>query len=170
MTIQNVLLLLISFTGCIYDFKFRKIPNWLTFGGFFLAIIFNSFKFGLSGAINSLLGFLVGVLLLLIPYLMGGMGAGDVKLLGAVGAIVGFKKVVLIFFYSAVCGLFLGIIWILFTPGHLKFLLKTGQVLPTVDKKQKIPYGIAIFMGTFIYIMFGMNESVFRFFNLPLWQ
>ena len=158
MTIQNIFLFLVSLTGSIYDWKFRRIPNWLTFGVLFITLVFSVFKFGLTGLINSALGFLIGVLLLLVPYLMGGMGAGDVKLLGAIGALVGFKKIILIFFYSAVCGLFLGIIWILFTPGHLKFLLKTGQVLPTVDKKQKLPYGIAIFMGTVVYIIFGTNN------------
>ena len=167
MTVQNILLLLISLVGSVYDLRFRKIPNWLTFGSFVFALIFSFFKLGLGGVTNCVLGFLVGILLLLIPYLLGGMGAGDVKLLGAIGAFAGFKSVILIFFYSAICGLFLGIIWILFTPGHLKFLIKTGQVLPTVDKKQKIPYGIAIFMGTFTYIMFGTNRI---FTNLPLWQ
>ena len=154
-TNQTILLILISLTGGIYDLKSTRIPNWLTLGTFFLALLFNVFQLNLHGIVNCLLGFLVGMLLLFIPYLAGGMGAGDVKFLGALGSLVGFKDILLIFFYSAVCGLFLSLIWLIFTPGHLKFLITTGQVLPTVDKKQKVPYGIAISLGTILYIMFG---------------
>lgn len=165
MTIQTILLLIVSSVGGIYDLKSRRIPNWLTFGAFFLALVLSIFQFRISEIANCLLGALVGISLLFVPYLMGGIGAGDVKLLGALGAVGGFKAVILIFLYSAVCGLFLGIVWIIFTPGHLKFLIITGQMLPQIDKKQKVPYGIAIMMGTFLYIMFGENE----FFKVPIW-
>ena len=164
------LVLLIAFIGALYDWKARRIPNWLTFGTLFLALVLNFLDFKLHGLLNSLIGFFTGIALLFIPYALGGMGAGDVKLLGAIGALVGYKSVILIFIYSAICGLFLGIIWILFTPGHLKFLLKTGQILPTVDKKQKIPYGIAIFMGTFIYIILGANNIFNSLPGIPTWQ
>ena len=165
-TIQTIILLIVSITGGIYDWKARRIPNWLTFGTFLLALIINISHLRLHDFLNCILGFLAGILLLIIPYLMGGMGAGDVKLLGAIGSLVGFKNVVLIFIYSAICGLFLGLIWLIFTPGHLKFLITTGQILPQVDKKQKVPYGIAILLGTILYIVFGRNNL----FKLPLWQ
>ena len=165
-TIQTIILLIVSITGGIYDWKARRIPNWLTFGTFLLALIINFSHLRLHDFLNCILGFLVGILLLIIPYLMGGMGAGDVKLLGAIGSLVGFKNVVLIFIYSAICGLFLGLIWLIFTPGHLKFLITTGQILPQVDKKQKVPYGIAILLGTILYIVFEKNNL----FKLPLWQ
>lgn len=153
MIFEKLLVLLISFLGAIYDLKSRRIPNWLTLGAFGIILIFSIFSFKIENFINCILGFVVGILLLFIPYILGGMGAGDVKLLAVIGSLVGYKDVVLVFFYSAICGLFLGLIWLLFTPGHLTFLLKTGQILPTVDKKQKVPYGIAIFMGTILYII-----------------
>lgn len=165
-TIQTITLLTVSMIGGIYDWKVRKIPNWLTFGTFLLALIINISHLRLHDFLNCIFGFLAGISLLIIPYLMGGMGAGDVKLLGAIGSLVGFKNVVLIFAYSAICGLFLGLIWLFFTPGHLKFLITTGQILPQVDKKQKVPYGIAILLGTILYIAFGANNL----FELQLWQ
>ena len=163
---ETILLLLIASIGAIYDWRARRIPNWLTFGS--LAIIFpvNIFHFGIYGFVNSLLGLFAGLALLFIPYLAGGMGAGDVKLLGTLGAIVGYKGAVLIFFYTAACGLILSIIWLLFNPSRLKFLITTGQVLPAIDKNQKIPYGIAILLGTILYIMFGADNL----FNLIIWQ
>ncbi len=162
MTPQIIIILLISLVGSIFDLKIRKIPNWLTFGTFFLVLIFHAVNLNFSGAAQSVIGFFVGIAVLFIPYLMGGMGAGDVKLLGAIGAVVGFKDVLWIFFYSAICGLFLGLIWIVAKPGHLKFLVTTGKVLPPVDKKQKLPYGIAILLGTISYTFLG--TELFHFF------
>ena len=155
MTIQDTLVILISAIGGIYDLKSRRIPNWLTFGTFIAALAFNIFHFNLSSILNCLLGFLVGILLLIIPYIFGGMGAGDVKLLGAIGSVVGFKNIISIFIYSAICGLFLGLIWIVARPEHLKFLITTGQIFQAIDKKEKVPYGIAILLGTIIYVIFG---------------
>ena len=157
MTIQILLLLLISLVGGIYDLKYRRIPNWLTLGTFLILLLFNISLLKSDLVLNCLLGFFVGILILIVPYLMGGMGAGDVKLLGTLGSIVGFKDIFLIFIYSSICGLFLGLIWIVCRPGHLKFLITTGQILPTVDKKEKVPYGIAILLGTILYIIFRSN-------------
>ena len=166
MPIQTIFLLLVSILGGVYDWKSRRIPNWLTFGTFVLVFLLNIFLLKGNEIFNCILGFFVGIALLLVPYLMGGMGAGDVKLLGAIGSIVGFKSVILIFLYSTISGLFLSVMWIIFTPGHLKFLITTGQILPTVDKKQKVPYGIAIMAGTFLYIILGNNGFV----KISTWQ
>lgn len=159
-------LLLVSITGAIYDFKFRRIPNWLTFGTFFIALIFNIASLDLTNIFKCILGFIIGLLLLLIPYILGGMGAGDVKLLGAVGSIVGYKNIILIFMYSGLSGLLLVLLWIIISPERIKFLITTGQLLPAVDKKQKIPYGVAIFLGTTLFVLFSSGN----FFNILIWQ
>lgn len=166
MSFPSIVLFVISFVGAVYDLRFRRIPNWLTFGTFFLSVLFHLLRLDLSDLFNCILGFFVGILLLIVPYLLGGMGAGDVKLLGAVGSLVGFKEVLLIFIYSGIGGLLLVLIWILLTPKYRKFFVTTGQILPAVDKKEKIPYGIAVFMGTILYIMFGSGNL----FNFHLWQ
>ena len=163
-------LLLVSFTGAIYDWKIRKIPNWLTFGTLFLVLLFNICNLKFDWVLNSILGFLLGIALLIIPYLLGVMGAGDVKLLGAVGAIVGFKSVIFVFLSSTICGLFLALIWIACKPGHLKFLITTAQVLPTIDKQQMFPYGVAIFLGTILYII-SVNMNLFDLnLHVVIWQ
>lgn len=163
---HTILLLVVPLVGAYFDWKYRRIPNWLTFGTFFFVLILNIIQLNLGGIKDGVLGFFVGILLLIIFYLLGGMGAGDVKLLGAVGAIVGYKEILLIFIYSGIGGLFLVLMWIIFTPGHLKFLITTGQILPAVDKKEKLPYGIAILLGTILYITFGKGH-LFSFF---VWQ
>ena len=161
LVLQSIIILLISIVGSVFDCKYRKIPNWLNFGTVVLVLIYHIVHLNLNGVIHCFLGFIVGISVLFIPYLMGGMGAGDVKLLGAIGSVVGFKKVLWIFFYSGISGLFLGIIWILFSPGHLKFLITTGKILPPVDKKQKLPYGVAILSGVIVYIIIGTDKFIF---------
>ena len=168
MNFLNILLIFLAVTGGIYDLTCRKIPNWLTFGAFFSALGFNViFSRNVDLIFNCLLGFALGLALLIIPYIFGGMGAGDVKFLAAIGSIVGFKNVVSVFLYSAICGMFLGIVWLIFNPNRLKFLVVTGQILPVVDNKQKIPYGIAILMGTLLYITPGVNNFIY---NILIWK
>lgn len=168
--LESILLILVSLTGAIYDWKARRIPNWLTFGTFFLALLIGVFSLSFNLILNSLLGFIVGIALLFIPYLLGAMGAGDVKLLGAIGSLIGFKDVTLVFIYSTLCGLFLGLIWIILRPGHFKFLITTAQVLPAIDKSQKFPYGIPIFLGTILYIAFKSTGFSGLKYIIPLWQ
>ena len=153
-TLKTITILLISLLGSVFDWKMRRIPNWLTFGSFLLVLLVNIFTFNFGNILNCFLGFFAGIALLFVPYLTGGMGAGDVKLLGAIGSVVGYKDIFFIFLYSGIAGLVFGLIWILCRPGHLKFLITTGKALPTIDIKQKLPYGVAIMFGTLFYIMF----------------
>jgi prepilin peptidase CpaA len=72
--------------GGVYDLLTRRIPNWITFGGAGLGLIVQIYYGGFPGALHSLLGMLVALLLFLPIHVFGYMGAGDVKLLMAVGA------------------------------------------------------------------------------------
>src|SRR5262245_12639420 len=66
-----------------------KVPNWITFPMVFAGWAASFASFGWAGLGWSLVGTAVGIALLLPAYAIGGMGAGDVKLLGGVGAWVG---------------------------------------------------------------------------------
>ena len=159
---EKILLLFLSGIGGLYDVKSRRIPNWLTLGVPVLLLVFYALQFKISGVLNCIIGFSVGVLLLIVPYLLGGMGAGDVKLLGVIGAVIGWKDVISVFVYSALAGFFLALLWIIITPGHLKYLITTGKIFPVLDKKEKMPYGLAILAGTIVYVLIGS----YNFFGL----
>jgi prepilin peptidase CpaA len=73
----------------VMDWRSRRIPNWLTVPGLFVGVIANTAVFGWSGAKASLLGAGLGLLLLLPFVLIRSLGAGDWKLMGALGAFLG---------------------------------------------------------------------------------
>jgi len=83
------------------DWREHKIYNKLLAPAFFTALLLHTFHGGISGLTNSLLGTATGFVLLLIPYLMGGMGAGDVKLLAVIGAFGGASFVLTSLLYGA---------------------------------------------------------------------
>jgi prepilin peptidase CpaA len=71
------------------DIRTSRIPNWLTFTTMGVALLAHICLEGFQGATFSLFGLGTGLVIFVIFFVLGGMGAGDVKLMGAVGAIVG---------------------------------------------------------------------------------
>ena len=134
-----------------WDVRTRKIPNWLTFTAFLLGVTLNAFGAGLSGLGIAVFGMLAGVALLLVPFAMGGMGAGDVKILGAVGAMNGATFAFRAFLYGSIAGGFLAVAVIImnWTCG---LVLKKDCARPAglrrMGPRNTFPYGVAIFAGT----------------------
>ena len=162
------LLTIILIIAVVIDIRCRRIPNWLTFSTSIIAIIYHAWVKGTEGLLFSLKGLLVGIAVLIIPYLMGGIGAGDVKLMGAIGGLLGPKNVFTAFLVSAIMGGFYAFI-LLVLYGHIKetlqrygtmlktFLLtqKFIYVSPSSQEKQpRLCYGVAIALGTTISIAF----------------
>jgi prepilin peptidase CpaA len=71
------------------DYRTRKIPNWLTVPTAVLGLLYHSFAPGGFGPWMALAGFAIGFCLLLLPWILGGGGMGDVKMLAALGAWLG---------------------------------------------------------------------------------
>jgi prepilin peptidase CpaA len=78
----------------VTDLQSSKIPNWLTVSAMTSGLFSHSLLNGLAGLLFSAKGLGLGLALFLIFYVMGGMGAGDVKLLAAVGSFIGAEGVV----------------------------------------------------------------------------
>ena len=92
-------------TVCIItDLRYQRIPNVVTLPTMLLALSYHALTAGWAGLMTSMTGLLLGTALFLIPYLMGGMGAGDVKMVGAMGALVGPWGVIDIVIYAAFAG------------------------------------------------------------------
>jgi len=169
-----VFLLVIVLTDTVRS----KIPNFATVLLALTGFTLNGLFTGMEGLRFSVLGLLVGIGLLLIPYLMKGMGAGDVKAMGALGALLGPAAIFQVFLYTAVAGGGLAILHYLFA-GQLTARLNAWCValftfMATKDrdmlkpvpvgKRIKFPYAAAIALGycAFLYwgAFFGALDSV----------
>ena len=171
MTLNEVTILLfliiILLTAVVSDFGFYKIPNSLTYTAMIVAIVYHTYMKGLAGFLFSIEGIGVGIAIMIIPYLMGGMGAGDAKLMGAVGGLLGPKDAFMAFLYSAIIG---GIYALVLLIIHrylketakrywaiLKTFIFTKEFIyipsPKKEKKPKLCYGVAIALGTLISVV-----------------
>lgn len=144
------------------DWRDRKIYNKLLVPSFFIALLLNTIYGGRLGLTNSLLGAVIGFLLLLLPYLMGGMGAGDVKLLTVIGAFGGSQFVITSFLCGAIIGGIISGILLARRKAFIATLKHFLLFLPLLKKphnfsesmnnacQEKFPYGIAIVLGALI--------------------
>jgi prepilin peptidase CpaA len=104
MGVVEMAVLLVGLAACVTDLRSRRIPNVLTFGASAAAFAFWGYTGGLAGLGVSAAGWLAGCLLFLPWFLLRGMGAGDVKLLAALGAWTGPSTALWIALYAAVAG------------------------------------------------------------------
>jgi prepilin peptidase CpaA len=160
--------------AAIIDVLSHRIPNWLTFPTAALGLLINFQLEGIQGLVFSVLGLATGFVLLFVVYMMGGMGAGDVKLLCAVGALLGPKLVFYTFIWMALAGGALAIVLIIYkkafaqTLRNLKILL-LGWLLRAPSEEAnltirnqsliKLPYGVAIAVGAILAVYFRRIPS-----------
>jgi prepilin peptidase CpaA len=103
-TNPDVCVFAITLVATITDLRWRRIPNALTFSGALLGLIYSVLVHGGPGAIGSVEGWALGLALWLPFYALGGMGAGDVKLLACVGAWIGPAGVIGVAIYASLAG------------------------------------------------------------------
>jgi prepilin peptidase CpaA len=84
------------------DWRTRRIPNWLTVSGLLLGVLVNGLLYRSAGARAAIEGAGMGLALLLPVVLLRGLGAGDWKLMGALGAFLGPTRIVLVLFSAIV--------------------------------------------------------------------
>jgi len=100
----------VAVLAVVWDVATRRIPNALTFGATVAAVAAHAYTGGLASAGVSLGGWLVGMAFLFPFFVLGGMGAGDVKLMGALGAWVGPGAVAWVALYTAIAGGVMGVV------------------------------------------------------------
>src|ERR1700712_422001 len=83
------------------DLRTRRIPNWLTLSGVCVGLLLNWAAGGSAGLLNSVGGMCLGFASYFVLYCLRAMGAGDVKLMAAVGALVGPARWVTVFVASS---------------------------------------------------------------------
>ena len=158
LAIMAVVLLVATFS----DIRRFKISNVLTFGATLVALILNIIHSQFDGFILSMSGFAVGLLLFLPFYALGGMAAGDVKLMAATGAFLGAKLTFAAVMGTILMGGILAFAYIVLRGSRatwtryvlmVKIFLATRRLTylkpeATEVAAQRFPYALAIASGT----------------------
>jgi Flp pilus assembly protein protease CpaA len=151
-----------------YDLRWRILPNWLTLGGAAVAL---AGRLGFGGWPLLLDGFAAAAgagAFLFLPFLLRGAGGGDVKMLFAAGAIVGWGKLLLLLWVTSLAGLVMGVLMLV--SGHLngarlKHLARCAfdwrydrqaeaAVLPPKESAQvRIPFSVPIAVGLIVALV-----------------
>jgi prepilin peptidase CpaA len=164
---QIVLVLMVGIAA-VYDVRFRRIPNWLVLTGLVLGVALNTYLSQWRGARLSLLGIGLAFLIYVPLYLLRGMGAGDVKLMAAIGAIVGAANWFGIFVISALLGGVMAIVLLLTRGKLLNSLWNIGFLFQSLGSLRapyareeldlssprsiKLPHGVAIAGGSVLFL------------------
>lgn len=156
--------------AALSDLRTRRLPNWLTVPAFAAAVLAHTVVNGLGGLGFALLGFATGFGILLVLWLIGGGGGGDVKLMGALGAWLGSSLTVAVFLASTVLAIIATaavLVAALFTRGfshvqrrymrpgnrteHSKKAHRAGSEAARQEaqmKRRVLPYAVPVALGT----------------------
>jgi prepilin peptidase CpaA len=104
MTTTALAALAIAGLACVTDLRSARIPNLLTFSALALGLLFHGLAPSGSGVQAALVGLLAGLLVFFPFFALGAMGAGDVKLMAALGAWLGWQPAIQVALYGAVAG------------------------------------------------------------------
>lgn len=146
----------VSLVGGIHDLLTKKIPNWLTFSAMIFGLGFQFWLLGWSGLLDSFLGIGLGFGIFFPVYVLGYMGAGDVKLLMAIGACAGWQFCMRVAIASVLFGGIYALVEIIFR-GRLVIVVRRAYffirslLLPelvaepiNLDENRKFAFGICL--------------------------
>jgi prepilin peptidase CpaA len=168
--LQLALPLLLAIWMAWIDIKTNRIPNYLTLGSALAGLVFQLWAHGWPGLADGFMGLGLGFALMIFFYLKGGLGAGDVKAIAALGAWLGPGQTLYLFIYMAFSGVVIlvgflwwrGLLW-----GKIRrfyeflvnfVLLRSFPPAPptetaTTPISEKMPYALAIVLGMAILFL-----------------
>jgi len=158
-----VALMIVLLIAVVTDLRSSRIPNWLTFSAMGFALAGHAWLGSMHGVLFSLAGLGTGLGLFFLIYLAGGIGAGDVKLMAAIGAFVGVYGVLSSAWLAMVVGGVYAIAamcyqWGLARAGQRLVYAAYGAVLVggsawtrELALPFKLRYGLAIAGGTLLF-------------------
>jgi len=166
------ILLALLLAASICDCRSYKIPNWLTFGGSAFALIYSVFipfspQLGFGWSLG---GFALGLSLMLPLYMLGMMGAGDVKLMAMVGAFLGMTPTLYAVLFVFVSG---GLAALAYALWHQSLMRMSGNIKQSLasllfstmggmrpqmipfgnESVGKLPYAVSITIGTTAFLV-----------------
>jgi len=164
-TVKLAVLVPLAASVIYHDVRYRRIPNLLVLSALIAGLAINSMFGGWHGLGSSFLGFGLGFVPMLLLHIFGAMGAGDVKLFGAVGTILGVSVMPMTLVMVAILGGVLAVFTTLRAGTMLSTLhgvmrifvgILPGWEMPRFamapDRRHTIPYGVAIMVGSLISV------------------
>ncbi len=168
----EVLLLALVLTAAVYDLRWRRIPNWLAAAGAFAGLSLNAVLADFSSAggwTGALKGLGVAFAIYFPLYLLRAMGAGDVKLMMAVGTMVGWRAWFLIFILTGITGGVMAVCVLLWRKRVKKTIWNLGFLLNRIfhlqapyianeeldvrsPKSARLPHAVSIAVGTVLFL------------------
>lgn len=157
----------VALVAVAWDVATRRIPNALTLGAAFAALVVHACLGGWSGAGMAAAGWAAGVALFFPVFALGGMGAGDVKLLGALGAWLGPVAAVWVALYSGVAGGLVGLlvaafsgylaqafanVWSLLMYWRIVGLRPAPELTLSTHQGPRLAYAVPVFAGLMVTI------------------
>jgi prepilin peptidase CpaA len=147
------------------DWRSRRIPNWLSISGLALGILVNSLTRGWVGAKDSLLGAGLGLVLLLPFVIMRSLGAGDWKLVGALGAFLGPSPLITVLFATVFIAGLMALILVIWKRRMGQTLRNIAHMLAAVfsfhlpgpevsldnPEALKVPFGVAAAIAVVLF-------------------
>ena len=169
-TVVNIALLIpLAIIIAYYDVRYRRIPNPFVLATLVGGLVINFMLAGLTGLYASVGGCLLAFSLMFMLHIFGAMGAGDVKLFAAIGAVTGAPLVLPTFVVVILTGGLLALISIVRAGVVITTMQRVLQIFVGMlpgwemprfavpsDRRHTIPYGVAITIGSVI------STAIFR--------
>ncbi len=174
--LQHLISLIVLFVAAVTDVRKGLIYNWLTLPAIVVGLLLSIWQSGWAGLGMSFLGLLVGGGVLFIPFFFGVMGGGDVKLMAAIGALMGVEFVSETLLASILVGGLTGL-GLMIVRGKLKPTLKwyvaclkalwktmmykgIAFISPKSPEVGTAPFGVSILIGAFFAYYFDIISYV----------
>jgi prepilin peptidase CpaA len=163
--------MLVAIGAGFLDWRYRRIPNWLTVSGFAAGIAVNTILYRWPGLKAALLGTLLGLGLLLPFVLFRSLGAGDWKLAGALGACLGPRQLLSVLMGTILVAGVMALAVVIWKGRLKQTLLNIAHLLAALfrlrmpayevslddPKSTKIPFGVATALTVLFY---GMGRAM----------
>ena len=158
-----------ALVGSVFDVKSRRIPNFVTMPAFLFGLALHLALGGWRQLLSSLAAGLICAAVFLVFYIAGGMGAGDVKLILAVGCIAGLSHVAYLLVLTALSGGVMAIVWAMARGQLQQTIMNVGELAshhrhaglqphPDLNLKNaatlRLPYALAIAGGSILTFYF----------------
>jgi prepilin peptidase CpaA len=149
--------------AAVMDVQQNRIPNWLTYSTIVEGVLMRTYYYGWRGAMTALGGMILAAGLVFVFYKVNALGGGDLKLLAALGCLVGPQHVLNLLLATGIAG---GILALIYSAYHGRIRTTVGNVGSVVrfhasaglqshpdlnldnPKALRMPYGLAIAAGT----------------------